>query len=74
MIAVLIWCLVRMKRKNDLIVAKVETLAASTGKESEGNKPEIDKNDDFNASKNKSDTMPEKNPVSSPRRPETTPI
>lgn len=45
----LIFCLVRMKKKNDTIVAKVEKLSAGGGP-SEGNKPDIDMNDDFYAS------------------------
>ena len=44
LIGVLVVCLIRMKKKNDTIVAKVEKLSSS-GRPSEGNKPDI--NSDF---------------------------
>lgn len=46
LIGILIFCLVRMKKKNDTIVAKVEKLSAR-GRPSEGNKPDINSKDDF---------------------------
>ena len=44
LIGILIYCLIRMKKKNDLIVAKVEKLSKEAPA-NEDNKP--DKNDDF---------------------------
>ena len=44
LIALLVFCLVRMKKKNDLIVAKVEKLEAGAIHDLSDNE---DKNDDF---------------------------
>ena len=49
LIGILIFCLIRMKKRNDLIVAKVEKLSAAQLQEKDYI-PEEERNDDFYAS------------------------
>ena len=67
LIGILIYCLIRMKKKNDLIVAKVEKLSKEAPA-NEDNKP--DKNDDFYNSqmKKEEEQEPQRVAVSSPQK------
>ena len=64
-IVFLIYCLCRLKRKNDLIVAKVEKLEQL----GDDRTPDGDRNDDFYNSRN-----PEKEPEAAPSMPATSPM
>ena len=71
LIIVLIVCLCRLKRKNDLIVAKVEKLEVMNDKT-----PEAERNDDFYNSR-KSEKMPEmapSMPATAPMVPVSSPV